>query len=216
MPEWRIEPEMSYGSPASVILEKADLWKPDLVVTGSHGRTAAGRFFFGSVSQKLVHEAHCSVRIARGSEKPSSEPVRLIIGIDGSKGAQSAVDVVAARHWPAGTEVRLVNACWKIPPTTSQHMLTEIAHWIEDENARVKAMADAAFTKLKEAGLHPSVAIKEEEPRILLLNEAESWKADCIFVGARGMGRIERFLIGSVSSAIAARADCSVEVIRPK
>jgi len=56
--------------------------------------------------------------------------------------------------------------------------------------------------------------LKEEEPKRLLLGEAESWGADCIFVGAKGMGRIERFLLGSVSSAVAARAHCSVEVVR--
>ena len=48
----------------------------------------------------------------------------------------------------------------------------------------------------------------------MLIAEAESWGADRIFVGARGMGGIDRFLLGSVSSAVAARAHCSVEVTR--
>ena len=39
---------------------------PDLIVVGSHGRSALGRFMLGSVSQKVVTEAHCSVRVARG------------------------------------------------------------------------------------------------------------------------------------------------------
>ena len=49
----------------------------------------------------------------------------------------------------------------------------------------------------------------------LLLEEAERWGADCIFVGARGLNRLERLLLGSVSTAVAARARCSVEVVRP-
>lgn len=214
-PEWSIMPEMSIGSPASVILEKADQFKPDLIVVGSHSRNAAGRFFFGSVSQKLVHDAHCTVRIARGAGKPGTDPIRLILAIDGSRGAQAAVDTVASRQWPDHTEVRLVNACWKLPASTATHTLAQIAAWIEEENARVKAAIDAAFSRLKAAGLHPSVVIEEDDPKELLLNEAEKWRADTLFVGARGMGRIERFLIGSVSSTIAARAHCSVEVVRP-
>jgi nucleotide-binding universal stress UspA family protein len=93
-------------------------------------------------------------------------------------------------------------------------MLSRIADWVVKENARIKGMVDSATKKLQAAGLATEVVMKEEEPKRLLLDEAEGWDADCIFVGARGMGRLERFLIGSVSSAIAARAHCSVEVVR--
>ena len=48
----------------------------------------------------------------------------------------------------------------------------------------------------------------------MILHEAGEWNADTIFVGARGIGRLKRFLLGSVSSAVAAHADCSVEVVR--
>ena len=73
-------------------------------------------------------------------------------------------------------------------------------------------MIGEAADKLRAAAFKTEAVVKEEDPKRLLIAEAESWGADCIFVGARGMGRIERFLLGSVSSAVAARAHCSVEV----
>ena len=65
MPDWSVEPLVSFGSAARILIEKADEWLPDLIIVGSHGRGMAGRAFFGSVSQKVAHEAHCAVRVAR-------------------------------------------------------------------------------------------------------------------------------------------------------
>lgn len=215
-PGWDVKSESGAGSPATVIIEKADEWGADLIVVGSHGRTALGQFFFGSVSQKVLHEAHCSVRVARGRVEEPDTPVRLIVGVDGSKGAEAAVATVAARKWPAGSEVRIVNATWAMPQLTSQHMVGPITQWITEEKARVQKMIDEAVSRLNAAGLKTAVVVKEEDPKRLLVAEAESWGADCIFAGAKGMGRLERFLIGSVSSAVAARAHCSVEVARER
>jgi nucleotide-binding universal stress UspA family protein len=211
-PDWDVKSESGAGAPATVIIEKADEWGADLIVVGSHGHTALGQFFFGSVSQKVLHEARRSVRVARGRIVEPDKPVRLIIGFDGSKGAEAAVEAVASRKWPAGSEARIVNATWSTSQITSNRGVGPIITWIAEEKARINKMIDEAVSKLRAAGLRTDVVVKEEDPKRLLIAEAESWGADCIFVGARGMGRIERFLLGSVSSAVAARAYCSVEV----
>jgi nucleotide-binding universal stress UspA family protein len=213
-PGWDVKSESGAGSPATVIIEKADEWGADLIVVGSHGRTALGQFFFGSVSQKVLHEARRLVRVARGRIEEPGKPVRLVIGVDGSKDAEAAVEAVAARKWPVGSQARLVNATWAMPHLTSQHMVGPITNWILEEKVRVKKKIYEAAGKLSAVGLRTEVVMKEAEPKRLLVAEAESWGADCIFVGARGMGRIDRFLLGSVSSAVAARAHCSVEVVR--
>jgi nucleotide-binding universal stress UspA family protein len=196
-----------------VIIEKADEWGADLIVVGSHGHTGFGQFFFGSVSQKVLHEARRSVRVARGRIKDPGAPARLIIGVDGSKGAEAAVEAVAARKWPAGSEARIVNATWPTPQITYDRPVAPIIEWVAEVKARVGKMIDEAAAKLRAAALRTEVVVKEEEPKRLLIAEAESWGADCIFVGSRGIGRIDRFLVGSVSSAVAARAHCSVEVV---
>jgi nucleotide-binding universal stress UspA family protein len=213
-PGWEILAEAAIGSPGSEIIAKADEWRPDLIVAGSHGRTALGRMFFGSVSQKVITEARCSVRVARGRIVEPDVPARIIVGVDGSSEADAAVEEIASRNWPDGSEVRIVNSAWTIPPARDPVTTVNYAEWVAQETERVKKAAEGAAEKLGSAGLKVSIVVKEQEPKALLCSEAENLMADCIFVGARGMGRLERFLIGSVSLGVAARAHCSVEVVR--
>jgi nucleotide-binding universal stress UspA family protein len=213
-PEWGIHAEAAIGSPANILIWKAEEWKPEMIVVGSHGRTALGRFFFGSVSQKVLHAANCSVRIARGKEKSADGPVRLIVGVDGSRDAESAVKAITTRHWPKGSEARVVGAIGVFPPVASDYMALEAGKWIAAENARVKEAVEAALSRLRGIGLSVSSVVKAGNPKSLLCAEAEEMDVDCIFVGAKGVGRVERILLGSVSSSVAARAHCSVEVIR--
>jgi nucleotide-binding universal stress UspA family protein len=213
-PGWEIQAEAGLGSPGSEIIAKADEWLPDLIVVGSHGRTALGQLFFGSVSQKVVNEARCSVRVARGRIVEPDAPARLIVGVDGSEEANAAVDEIASRDWPDGSRVRVVNSAWTIPSASDPGTAVNYAEWIAQETERVKAAAEGAAEKLGAAGLKVSIVVGEREPKALLCSEAEDLMADCIFVGSRGMGRLDRFILGSVSLGVATRAHCSVEVVR--
>lgn len=217
-PAWQLSAEAAAGSPASTILTRADEWQPDLLVVGSHGHTALGRFFLGSVSQKVVTEAHCSVRVGRGQVERDETPVRIIIGADGSPGAEAAVQAVASRVWPPGSEARIVIAVDSLKQTTIPHaeLLVRVHELQQQMTERVRKMTVETAEQLRAAGLSVSSAVREGDPKHILTDDAEAWKADCIFVGARGLSRLERFWLGSVSAAIVARAHCSVEVVRDR
>jgi nucleotide-binding universal stress UspA family protein len=83
----------------------------------------------------------------------------------------------------------------------------ESREWIAD-------VVDARVEILRAAGTRVSHNIRWGDAAGMILEEAEDWKPDTIFLGARGLGRVKRFLLGSVSSAIAAKAKCSVEIVR--
>ncbi|HEY9431942.1 MAG TPA: universal stress protein [Blastocatellia bacterium] len=205
-PDWTVKAEARLGAPATMVIEKADEWRPDLIVVGSQGRSALGRFLLGSVSQKVVTEAHCSVRVARSHESDAEAPARLLIGVDGSPDAEAAITGVAARVWPANSKARVVIAL--------DDVVSEVINQIEGGRAWIHETIEAAGARLRAAGLTVSSQIRKGDPKSILPAEAESWGADCIIVGARGLNRFERFRLGSVSAATAARAHCSVEVVR--
>jgi nucleotide-binding universal stress UspA family protein len=109
-PTWETRAESCYGSPAWELIKKAEEWQADLLITGTRGRGAMGRLLLGSVSQKVINEARCSVRIARPHTGLTDAPPRVLIAVDGSEHAEAAARATAARVWPAGTEIRLIAA----------------------------------------------------------------------------------------------------------
>jgi nucleotide-binding universal stress UspA family protein len=218
-PGWQVRAEASADSPAWGVIKQADTWYPDLIVVGSHGRSTLGRLVLGGVSQTLVTEARCSVRVARRHDRAGAAPVRLVIGVDGSPNAKAAVDALAARVWPPGSAVyvvavrdaRLSTALAPTPPLLEEWVganPVETQTWVHH-------MVETLGQPLQAAGLAVSSDVKEGDPKRVLPDIAAQWEADCLVVGARGLSRIQRFLLGSVSAAVAARAHCSVEVIRP-
>ena len=220
-PGWKINSEAIYGSPGWEILNKADAFEPDLIVVGSHGRSAVGRFFLGSISNKVLTEAKCSVRVARGKVEVDPLPMRVVIGFDGSPGAKAAVETVAARHWREQSEIRLVAASSQIAPMTIERFVPPIARWVaaevKAESEWIERLAENSLRILHDAGIVATLHITAGNPKQILIEEAEKWHADMIFVGANSSAsRLERFLIGSTSAAVAARAHCSVEVVRVK
>jgi nucleotide-binding universal stress UspA family protein len=204
-PCWNVQAEALLGSPAHEIIMRADEWKPNLIIVGSHGRSAFGRFVLGSISQKILSEARCSVRIARGKDAPDDSPARIIIGLDDSEDSKLALSEAASRQWPTGSVVELVTA---VEPF--------YAYGIEPvkEIERARRIQKEAAVQLRQASLRVSMLIEEGNPQSLLVKEAKRFEADTIFIGAKGHSLLERFLLGSVSAAVAARAYCSVEVAR--
>jgi nucleotide-binding universal stress UspA family protein len=218
-PDWKVTADSSCGSAAWELVSKADRWKPDLIVVGSHGRTALGRFVLGSVSQRVLTEALCSVRIARGRVDETNSPVRIIVGTDGSQPSDEALREVAARKWPPQSEVMVVLVDDPLAPEFLGKLIPPLGETIEEDRREekqwVEEISKRAVELLRAAAIKVTCVVKEGDPKRELCKVAEEWGADCIFVGSTGFSnRFERFILGSVSAAVAARAHCSVEVVR--
>jgi len=65
-----------------------------------------------------------------------------------------------------------------------------------------------------EQELPVTTAVVVDSARDAILDQAEVWGADLIVVGSHGCRGYKRFLLGSVSQAVAAQAKCSVEIVR--
>ena len=146
--------------------------------------------------------------------------MKILLATDGSVQSKAAVEEVASRPFPPNTEVRIVSAYEKTPRTmnidpmgVSQEYYAEADHFsLKTAENTVENAAKSLCKKNPE--LIITTIIIEGSPKSVILNEAETFDADLIVVGSHGHGAVERFLLGSVSQAVALHAKCSVEIVR--
>jgi universal stress protein A len=62
-------PDVRKGQPHEEILKEASERKIDLIVIASHGNTGLRKYFIGSVTEKVMHEAKCPVLLVRSEGK---------------------------------------------------------------------------------------------------------------------------------------------------
>lgn len=219
-PGWEVRAESFPGTPAQELLRTADEWNPDLIVVGSQGRSALGRLLLGSVSKKLAVESRSSVRVVRPTiEKSPDAPLRMMIGVDGSPGAERAVRSVGRRVWSNEAEVKIVVVDNSVSTGRITHILPTATNMIRSSNeealTKARRMSEWAEEELRAIGLRVSVAIEKGEPQRILIQEARKWDVDCIFVGSRGLDHPDETLgLGNVSTGLVTNASGTVEIVR--
>lgn len=222
---WHVSHEVRNGSPGFELLNCARECSHDLIVVGSHGHTALGRFVLGSVSQKVLTEAPTSVHVGRSNPGTGKSGERILIGVDGSPAALAAVRAVAKRNWTEGSEIRIIVADDVIRGNPIWLLIPPVRNFVDEVRAEERTQAEQfALTAAKELRqalgereLTVSSVVQTGDPKHVLVKHAEEFGADCIFTGATGFSsRLKRVILGSVSAAVAARAHCSVEVVRDK
>jgi nucleotide-binding universal stress UspA family protein len=218
--------EVIMGFPRRAVSEYAKEWHADLIMAGSHGHSAIGRFLLGSVAQGILRTAPCSIEIVRsasGGPAPSSHPMKILLATDGSDCSADALHSVAKRPWPDGTVIKVLSveelivldgqvAGYPLSSVYPQSLLEELTTHARD---RASSAVKAAREILQRAGINvlDDPAIELGEPRAVILDTAKTWGADLIVLGSHGRRGMDRFLMGSVSEAVAIHAHCSVEVI---
>jgi nucleotide-binding universal stress UspA family protein len=149
--------------------------------------------------------------------------MKVILAVDGSPCSEAAVSEAATRLWPDGTEIMVLSAVRvPIPETSDPLFFMAAAHveMMEAERRRMETLAEGVANRLRDTATGTKVKILsrviEGSPKEVIVGEAERWQADVILIGCHGFGYIKRFLLGSVSQAVAAHAPCSVHIARAR
>lgn len=223
-PDIEVTTKVSKGDPKEVLPDEAANWGADLLVVGTHGYNVFERFWLGSVSRTAAAHAPCSVRIARKHPAPTTPALKILLAVDGSECGDKAVEEVAVRPWPAGSEVRLLSAIHlPMTPTPETWALPDSYYANLERVGREHAdeALNRALARLNESNAEREIPLTITQTAVvghaeeLLISTAKEWGANLIVLGSHGYKGFRRFLLGSVSQAVAAHAPCSVEIVRP-
>lgn len=215
------------GYPGSTVVEEAEKWDADFIFVGSHGHSGVVRFLLGSIAKAVVQNAPCSVEVVRHPRHDKDHPdhdkaaeppsgIRILLATDGSDYSAAAARSIAARPWPKGSEVRIVSVVEQIMPAADPwYAAGAVAERVRADNTKNSEEAvSAAEEIIASAGIKTETAVLDGSPKRRIVEESKAWGAHLIVVGSHGRRGLTRYLLGSVSEAVAMHAHCSVEVIR--
>jgi nucleotide-binding universal stress UspA family protein len=199
----RIEAIQDTAAVAQAILRKAKQWGAELIILGSKASPSSQITDYAVPALRVARDAHCSVRIARPSQRKVDAAIDVMICVDESALSHNVIDAVAERSWPTGTTAQIVVVQKPAPRQVARD--ADLAHVLN-------AWADT----LRAKGLKASIAIETGELEEVLLQRSRESSVDCVFIDPH-YGRTDVFdasRLSEVATAVVLGAQCSVEVVR--
>lgn len=211
-----VEREVVGNRAASAVLEAAGRLTPDLIVMGSRGRGPLRSMLLGSVAGEVSTHAHCPMLVARQPEVTS-----LVVATDGSDLANGIPDRLAAWGLFQGMPADAVAV--SIPDSPTFELIVglytrgdeRLAQKRQDLRARYRADVERLANRLDAVGIPATTHLRSGDPAHEILAVAEERGADLIVTGSRGLGTLDRLLLGSVARNILTHAKASVLIMRP-
>lgn len=211
----RVTTVLSSG-PAWAVITDAAAADPeiDLIVIATHGRTGLARFLVGSVAEKVIRHAPCSV-LAVQPTAPLRPFRHILCPVDFSESSHAALELAGAlgQHDDALVEVLHVieipaRYSGELPApefarTLDANAATRLDQWCAELAQRYRVPIKA-HTRIGYPGAE-TLAVIDKDRTI-----------DLVVMGSRGRTGIRRALLGSVAEKVARHAGCPVLVSRSR
>ena len=138
--------------------------------------------------------------------------MRVLLATDGSPGSRSAAAFLNDLPLPPSTTIRIVAVVQ--PPVFGLTAAPAPDFKLMGLDTAALGVVEDARSTLSARGVALETDLAVGDPRMEIARQAEAWGADLVVLGARGLGGVKRFLLGSVSDAVARHAHCAVLVVK--
>jgi nucleotide-binding universal stress UspA family protein len=205
-----LDPGLSRPADSLVALARKE--EADLIVVGTHQRTGASKWWYGSVSQRIVHESPVSVLCVPASSATAltiPEVRRVLVPTD-----LSDVGISAIRHAyslvPAGGSVYLLHVLESLGApgaapahTPEQERLAEVLRGLIPPEAAVRGIS----TRVE--------VVRGRKVFEAIHQAAERFGCDIICLATHGRSGLTKALVGSVAQEVLQNSTRPVLLVRP-
>jgi nucleotide-binding universal stress UspA family protein len=136
----------------------------------------------------------------------------IVVGTDGSRGAEAAVEKVIGLVPGSGETVHLV--CAYPGPSVLERLGLSARQEAVDMRGVAADVLARSESRFREAGFTVHKHTREGDPADTIIDVAEEENADLIVVGARGATGMRRFMLGSVAGKLSHHAPTSLLIVR--
>ncbi len=199
------------GSPASEIEAETRNVENPLVVMASHGRVGMEQMLLGSVAFRLVHHVDCPVVLVREQLPNAYSLHNLLVPLDGSLAAESALD--RALDILGGVPLRL-HLLHVVEPLTSAYGLVDPGYaqagnkwaldYLRQQSERLATRGYEVTTEVRHGFVAEQIAETAVEKRV-----------DLIVLSTRGRHAMRRLLFGSVTERTLHESVLPLLVVQP-
>ncbi len=200
-------------SPGSGILDYIRTNRIDLTVMGTHGRTALGHLLLGSVAEKIVRHAPCSVLTVapdRHGYLDNPDYGNILVAFDFSEHSKEAARKAKELASKFGARLRALYVIERdVPPPYYDIWRRAVTRELSRITGEVREAVRATLGEdLEEADVQ--VAIGDRKAHTEISEFARENQVDLIVMGTHGRSGLDRFLLGSTAERVVRTAACPV------
>lgn len=218
------------GKVAETIADYASRNKMDLIVMSTHGRSGVSRWFYGSVADKVVHEAKTPVWLVKAANCRKApyglnRKFRILVPLDGSEIAETVLKPLKEinKQFPKNKQdIILARVCevFSTPVGYPPPMSMSWEEYAGYEKRRCMAICRDYLTgvqdTLNKSGIKTRIEVPEGNPAEVLIDYINKKSIDLVILSTHGRTGFSRWAFGSIAEKLLKGAESPVLLIRVK
>jgi nucleotide-binding universal stress UspA family protein len=205
---------MGVGTPSMVICDRAAEAAALAVVLGTRGLTGLRHLLLGSTTERVVQGAPCPVLTIHPEDMGRHRAIRtILVPTDFSEDAELAIH--AARRLLAPEARLLLFHAFNLPiEYTAYGPIPTSVNYLQDTGLDAERRLQERTDRLAAEGLTVDWTVREGDPSVVIVEEAERRGVDLIAMGTHGRSGLRHLLLGSTAERVVQHARCPVMTVR--